>query len=689
MGDPGGTDQGTVGEDWRGVLSVVGMRATETVADKSLQVSKRRSFLESPDQAMWHTVLIAATTALSAVLFELTGKVPFNSDQGIISLMALDILEKGKHPVLCYGSPYGGTIEAHYLAAFFGLFGASPVTFRVAMGALTVFVTLTVWATARLAFGSRAGFFAGMYLALGPAYFLYKCLTSDGGYVSLMLSGGLALFVLLNVEAGLRLGGGRKSLLLILGLLLGSAWWTLPLAAGLIGACACAATIALLPRMATVARPVAWRNLVAPLLSVGVGFVLGAAPWIYHNARVGWVSLKAREMSLVGAKELLINVYSLFQHGWTILLGAWAVWRPGNPSPLAVVLTSGLLIIVIGHGSWRLVREPECGRRFAISLFLAIIGVPAMLSLLARRTDYQEPRYLLLCYLGIGPLCGLLLDRWWSQRARRALLLVVLVALGPVSQLTAKPLYWEITDDVPELDYQLERLGVRDIYASYWLAYRLTFATGGRLSLSPFGSATDGYVRHPDLAAKVDASASPAFLLCCTDRALFESYLAARSIPHHAADVDKFRLFSSLPAGLVAKLRANRAIPLGLRPGDIEWAKPRGPGALNVGHTAEWYVTVRNRGIPMIPSNVMMSYHWERDGAVVIADGLRTKLPPQAADGRITTVTRVIANVPAGTYTLRFDLVQEGWSWFAEFGILPPAVTVQVTEEPTQLGEER
>ena len=55
--------------------------------------------------------LLALSTVVTSCWLEATGRISFSSDQGIISLMALDILQQGAHPVFCYGSEYAGALS--------------------------------------------------------------------------------------------------------------------------------------------------------------------------------------------------------------------------------------------------------------------------------------------------------------------------------------------------------------------------------------------------------------------------------------------------------------------------------------------------------------------------------------------------------------------------------------------------
>jgi hypothetical protein len=78
---------------------------------------------------------------------------------------------------------------------------------------------------------------------------------------------------------------------------------------------------------------------------------------------------------------------------------------------------------------------------------------------------------------------------------------------------------------------------------------------------------------------------------------------------------------------------------------------------------------------------VTLSYHWYTTaGKTVVWDGLRTKLPADVPAGNLTQVQANLQFPSAvGTYLLRWDLVQEGVSWFSGKGVRMPEQTVSVT----------
>jgi hypothetical protein len=78
---------------------------------------------------------------------------------------------------------------------------------------------------------------------------------------------------------------------------------------------------------------------------------------------------------------------------------------------------------------------------------------------------------------------------------------------------------------------------------------------------------------------------------------------------------------------------------------------------------------------------VTLSYHWYTTaGKTVVWDGLRTKLPADVPAGNLTQLQANLQLPSApGTYLLRWDLVQEGVSWFSGKGVKTPEQTVSVT----------
>jgi|GEM_PF-7049099 len=93
---------------------------------------------------------------------------------------------------------------------------------------------------------------------------------------------------------------------------------------------------------------------------------------------------------------------------------------------------------------------------------------------------------------------------------------------------------------------------------------------------------------------------------------------------------------------------------------------------------------VKNMGTMSWPAGgdnpVHLSYHWvDSSGNVVIFDGARTNLPADLAPGNSVTLNaNVTPPTTSGTWTLRWDMVQEYVTWFSERGAPTNNVSVQV-----------
>ncbi len=110
------------------------------------------------------------------------------------------------------------------------------------------------------------------------------------------------------------------------------------------------------------------------------------------------------------------------------------------------------------------------------------------------------------------------------------------------------------------------------------------------------------------------------------------------------------------------------------------------PTAMSAGLRATVPVTLRNTSTfawtPASTNPVNLAYHWyDAAGKVVVWDGLRTPLSI-AAGATALVNAQVQAPASPGTYVLRFDLVQEGITWFSSKGVTNGATTVAVNVAP-------
>ena len=110
-------------------------------------------------------------------------------------------------------------------------------------------------------------------------------------------------------------------------------------------------------------------------------------------------------------------------------------------------------------------------------------------------------------------------------------------------------------------------------------------------------------------------------------------------------------------------------------PYDVEYLEGEVPPAVNAGSEFPAVLTIRNRGWRPWRSDdprgpVLASYHWlDANGAMTVEDGARTPLPRPLVPGETLSMTcHVVAPGTPGRYTLAFDLVEEGVTWFSRAG---------------------
>jgi hypothetical protein len=99
-----------------------------------------RPALPSSRELLLVLALVFVSSGVQAFVVA-TRRIPTNSDQAIVGLMAKHIADGNGHPVFYYGSSYAGSLEAHFVAGLFSIFGPSPAVYRVAM---VVLVDLTM-----------------------------------------------------------------------------------------------------------------------------------------------------------------------------------------------------------------------------------------------------------------------------------------------------------------------------------------------------------------------------------------------------------------------------------------------------------------------------------------------------------------------------------------------------------------
>ncbi|TMC25638.1 MAG: hypothetical protein E6J27_14750, partial [Chloroflexi bacterium] len=103
------------------------------------------------------------------------------------------------------------------------------------------------------------------------------------------------------------------------------------------------------------------------------------------------------------------------------------------------------------------------------------------------------------------------------------------------------------------------------------------------------------------------------------------------------------------------------------------------PASLAAVATSFYPVKVQNLSNFTWGSDVNLSYHWlDAAGNAIVWDGVRTSLSGMTSNELRTVNVRVAAPAAPGTYTLRYDIVREGLTWFSGAGMQTPTRSVQI-----------
>jgi 4-amino-4-deoxy-L-arabinose transferase-like glycosyltransferase len=517
--------------------------------------------VRSPWLALAVLLVVGAGVQAAALA---AGKIPWNSDQAVVGLMAKHIVEKGEHPIFYYGAAYAGALEPHFVAAVFLLLGPTPRAYEISLLLLLALLSILIFAIGRRSFGNEAALFAVAYLAVPPMFFLLKGLTSDGAYDTLAVLGAAMLLAALAADERLARDRPPQAAIGLLGLLAGLAWWVDPLAAYFY--------LAIFLWFLLVQRSVFRRWLAYPVFLLS--FALGSLPWWIANVRGSWPSLRVPEAVHVPAVEAAKGLVRFWTTAVPVLFGArpfyvWPALFPGAEIVAFAIYAMPVLFaaaVVLRASPWRKRHgsEADPAARPLLLLSLLMLCMQFVVSWNARAFQ-QDPRFLFSMYLPFALLIG-----FFFSRARRLLPLPVVAAAGiGILAFHAVGIMRAPREDdfatqattgrVTPIIQALEERGLTDVYASYWLAYRLAFESGEKIRAASFGSArTD---RYPPYAVEVARSRNPAVILTGSEADAFALYLEKSGAHADRLRVGPYVVFWNLPANVVELLARIRRVP--------------------------------------------------------------------------------------------------------------------------------
>ena len=405
-----------------------------------------------------------------------------DADEAVWGLMARNALD-GELDVFFWGQNYGGTHEVLATAVVFAVAGSGTLVLRVAPILLFALAAVLVWRIGRRTIGDRAGRVAAVLFWIWPAYLVWKSTRAHGFY------GAASVLALLVLLLALRLRERDSPFdAAMLGLALGLGWWATPQVVFV----ALPALVWLVWRRPSVLRT-AWA---AP-----PAFAVGAAPWLGWNVAHGWRSFDAP----FGAGEVAYveHLRIFFAATWPTALGFRVPftleWLTGP------VVGRALQVLAVAALAWLVLRRRPLGP--LEPLVLTAVAYPFLQSLSPFATLNDEPRYLVL----LVPVTALLLAVPLTRSAVTAVAGLAAAAALSVAGIVAlereeppvPPVGGErVPADLAPALRVLDGRGIDRAFATYAVAYRITFETRERIVATPTGQTRYGPHRRLVLASR-------------------------------------------------------------------------------------------------------------------------------------------------------------------------------------------
>ncbi|MDQ4123998.1 MAG: glycosyltransferase family 39 protein [Actinomycetota bacterium] len=408
-----------------------------------------------------------------------------DSDEAVVGLMARHMLE-GEFPVFFWGQPYGGPHEAALAAGVFWVTGSSVIALKLVPAALSAVAAVLTWRVGRRTVGEPAAAIGAALMWVWPMAFVWWSIKAVGFYqAGLVAALGVVLCALRLRERDSWIDAA------LLGVLAGTAWW------------ATAQSVYLMaPALVwlVVSRPGVAK--LAPAMLAGV--LVGAGPWLVHNLQNDWVGLEAPATGFPG-NTYLHHLKVFFTEALPRALGLRLPdgWLPPGGAQVAY----GLLLALFVYAAVQL-------RGNARLLVVAGVAYPFLFAVSPFSWYVEHPRYLYF----LAPVPALLIARGLTKMPVAAAVAAFATMLGltafALASVNAEARMIPPAPDIrsplpvtPVVEY-MEKEDVEAAWATYWLAYRLTFESGENVIVTPYS----GVMRNAEYADYVRNHPSAAYV---------------------------------------------------------------------------------------------------------------------------------------------------------------------------------
>ncbi len=165
---------------------------------------------------IWLPVLVAAGLKCALLL---SGRIPFNSDEAIVALMARHI-NQGIIPNFFYGQVYMGSMDAILVALGFRIFGQYIWVIRAVQSILFLGTVATTALLGFKLFRSKSiALISGLLISIPPVNITLYTTVSLGGYGEMLLIGNLLLLSGLGIINTVKREGFKPDRIFYIGLI--------------------------------------------------------------------------------------------------------------------------------------------------------------------------------------------------------------------------------------------------------------------------------------------------------------------------------------------------------------------------------------------------------------------------------------------------------------------------------------
>ena len=444
------------------------------------------------------------------------GRHSVNADQAVVGLMANQILH-GHFSAFYWGQNYGGG-EPYVVALVFAIFGQSTFSLGLTPVLLDLVAAVLVWRIGRRLFDNQIGLEAALLFWIFPEVYIWQSTMEYGfRWFVLVLGLGATLLALRYLRGGARY---PRIEVLGVGLFLGAGWWGSP-----------EIMYFVLPIVVGLCYRVFRQHRSVPLSHLAIaitGALVGASAWLEFNLGHHFVSLHSGVQPDPGIlrhlKVLVVHTIPLIVGLQLRVSGNWLFGSAFGP-----------LVNVVGIGIGCVVLAQLVRRKEATGLVIFCVIAPIVYGLSPFTWYWADGRYAVFLAPAVALMVvvsarEILAYRWIARvlgQSSKFVGPVIVIALGLSLTLTAAaqlaPYHpngvtesgsatWTSWTADPSsgfslVAHDLSNVGIRDLYAGYWVAYPLMFASKGAIVASDIS-----YVRNLGFLATIEENRHSAWL---------------------------------------------------------------------------------------------------------------------------------------------------------------------------------